>query len=302
MIVEIILKIWPGFFLSQRKIKRFNYIKTNYPDSHFLFYPLGNPILNAVFKIWPEDSPSRTYVIKQVSGILNKIKWLGVKIVSFTGVNYDINDSNRLQNEINGLKFCEKFSIDAPRLYDQLGNRVIVDFIDGIPLDEFGVLTVKELVISYKRFGKILAKIHDKKYSIGDVKAENVMLNRKTNELYVVDFEQFHKVGPTDKDILRHVWELSEFIFYLGHYFPRKNDYSVLDLIITAFLSSYFSNLAESSLSKRKQVIILESLGNLRYTWMYLLFMTPFTLLHIYKVVNEWKIKWKRKNPSFEYK
>ena len=138
---------------------------------------MGNPILNAVFKIWPEDTPSQKFVVKQYSTILNTIKWISLRFFTFLGIKYDINEVLRIQNEINGLNWCQQQSILTPRLYDTHKTQVVMDFIEGVPLDEFSNLSTPELINAYKDFGTMLAKIHAKGFSIGDCKAENVLLD-----------------------------------------------------------------------------------------------------------------------------
>lgn len=271
--------------LTQNAIKRFKYFQKHFPNSKFKVKALGNPILNAVFKIWPESAPAQQFVVKQYSTFLNTIKWIGLRFFTFLGIKYDINEVLRIQNEINGLKWCQKHSIQTPRLYDTHKTRVVMDFIEGVPLDEFSVLSTPELVNAYQQFGVMLAKIHAKGSSIGDCKAENVMLNRETKELYLLDLEQFKQ---TD-DVQRHAWDVNEFVFYLGHYFPRKHSRQLLGIIIKSFLSKYFEAFADLSNDQTRLENIKRNLGKFHLSWVYLLFMSPLTFRFIYKILNEWK-------------
>lgn len=189
-----------------------------------------------------------------------------------------------MQNEINGLLWCKQQSILAPKIFGQFKTQVVIDFVEGIPLDKFNELKPREIIEAYKKFGGILARIHSKGFSVGDCKAENVLLNKDSKELIILDLEQFKET----KDVVRHSWDINEFIFYLGHYFPRSKNYQLLGVLIKAFLTNYFKT-ANNTINHIRVKKIKMYLGKYRLSWPYLLFMSPLTLRFIYKILNDWK-------------
>lgn len=84
--------------LTQSTIKRFKYLQKHFPNTKvWKIKALGNPILNTVIKIWPEDKPSQKFVVKQYSTFLNTIKWVGLRFFTFMGIKYDINEVLRIR-------------------------------------------------------------------------------------------------------------------------------------------------------------------------------------------------------------
>ncbi|OLS25605.1 MAG: hypothetical protein HeimC3_13530 [Candidatus Heimdallarchaeota archaeon LC_3] len=240
---------------------------------------LGNPILNSVSKIYMKSG--QVYVKKNYKTIINFLKWFGLRIFTFGSNLFVVWASHRIQNEINSKKFCKKYDIKTPKLIDQEGYNLIVELINGIPLDAVHTNEGrKNFIKAYEKMGMILAKIHNLNACIGDCKPENIF-ETEDNELYILDFDQFRFFRKfSEKMLTAQLWDFHEFLFYLGHFFPNSN-HPLLPKLIRAFQIGYFNK------RKRNKVFgkFLIKIGSPRYIWSYLLFLNPLTLKLIYHLV-----------------
>lgn len=260
-------------------------------------------ILNDVHLLTPQDTPSDRYVLKGFGNILSIIKWVALRALTFTGVNYSINTRHRTRNEVNGLRWVGKvghrYGIQAPKLFDHRDTEVVVGFVEGIPLDRTENLPPREFLRGYARFGQVLAVIHSHGFSVGDTKAENILYDRNTGNVTMIDFEQFRKVDPTDPH--RRAWDLTEFFFYQGHFFPWKHqrEQGLLKPIMQVFLESYFRELRHLGLMEEQvQRQIFREVGKLRYSVTYLTFMSPLTYRFVKRTLRQWKSEFGTKHWS----
>jgi serine/threonine protein kinase len=189
------------------------------------------------------------------------------------------------------------FNVYAPKVYDVIHGGLIIDFIEGTPIDEFTKFSPKVFFNHFKAIGSILSLIHSNNYSFGDCKAENIFYNSKEKKYYFIDFEQFIKLKP--QEYVRKVWDVTELFFYLGHNFPSSTSHDFLKKVIYIFLTRYYSDLFSSSQPNDYKNKMFTELGKLRYILIYATFMSPKTFFFILKTIQEWKnsfrLKWSKK-------
>lgn len=225
------------------------------------------------------------------------IKWTFLAGLTSYSSKYFVSGYHRAVNEVKGLKWVEKvgskLQIYAPKVYERVGNSLIIEFVYGTPIDDFTQFSPSEFFSHYKKIGTLLCSMHSKNRSFGDFKAENILFNKQENKYYFLDFEQFREIHPND--YVRRVWDLTELFFYLGHIFPSPKSYAYFKTLIYTFLDSYFTNLLNSSLPSALQKQIFQELGKLRYIIIYATFMRPKTFFFVYRTIGEWKASFKDK-------
>ena len=283
------------FLFPRISINKSKFLKRNFPNAKIKYRRLGNILINDVILIKPNDSVN--FVLKKYNSFTNLVKWTCLKAITFYGCNYYVSDYHRKLNELNGLRWSEKvgnsFEIHAPKVKDQINGGLLIEYIDGIPIDQFTKFSPKQFFTHFKRIASILYEVHNNNYSFGDCKAENIFFNQKENKYYFLDFEQFEKVSTNEFG--RKIWDLTEIFYYLGHIFPSKKSQNFFKKLIFTFLTSYYECLFENHPSTTFKRKMFDELGKLRYTIIYSTFMTPQTFLFVRKTINEWKQQFKHK-------
>lgn len=277
------------FLRPLRIIKRSKYLTSKFPDRKWKIRNLGNPILNDIRMITSLDQNPKSFVIKKYGSIFSIAKWLVVKASTISGSNYSVNSTHRQQNEINGLTWIKLHGFDSPVFYEKVDSTIIIDYIKGIPIDQYSRFTVEEFFQHFKALGKILANIHIQGAVLGDCKAENILYSTQEKKYYILDVEQFSQIRKNE--IKKRVWDFTELFFYLGHFFPLKQRFPFLRHLILTFLSSYFKTIRKSSLDKNIKMKLWQELGNWKYTLVYVFFMNPFTFCFIKSIIQEFKTK-----------
>jgi tRNA A-37 threonylcarbamoyl transferase component Bud32 len=109
-------------------------------------------------------------------------------------------------------------------------------------------------------FGDVLAKVHALDVALGDTKPENIIVEAD-DKIYLLDFEQASQGG--DKS-----WDIAEFLYYAGHYLPRRRSSNVVaESIANAFLHGY--------LQAGGDINVVKKAGASKYTRVFRLFTMP---------------------------
>lgn len=286
------------FLFPSKVINKSKFLKNRFGNKSWNIKHLGNPIINDLKVISLKDDPNQKFVIKKYGSIFSLIKWTLIKFFSFYVTNYKIGSENRSQNEIIGLKFCKQQGISAPKFYEKIGSTIIIDFVQGTPIDLHTEFSSKVFFKHFKSIGKLVAFFHVNNAIIGDCKAENILYSIKDKKYYILDLEQFHFTHKSE--IKRRVWDITELFFYLGHFYPFKSRYEFLKKIIVTFLTQYFKDIWLSNMDKDIKIKIFNEFGRFRYSIIYMTFMNPFTFKFIANAIKEFKLdfikneSWKR--------
>jgi tRNA A-37 threonylcarbamoyl transferase component Bud32 len=124
--------------------------------------------------------------------------------------------------------------------------------------------TEKELSI-ISRVAEKFAKAHALNVSLGDTKAENIMIG-KNGEIYLLDFEQASRNG--DK-----TWDIAEFLYYAGHYIPPWVGTRPAEILTKTFIEGYLKAGGDAKVVKK--------VGNPKYTKVFSIFTFPHIILAI---------------------
>ena len=279
-------------------LKNSRFLKSRYPNAKIKYKRLGNILINDVILIKPNLANAKNLVLKNFDNVFNLIKWTFLVSFTFYSSRYSVSGRHRVFNEIRGLSWSKKIGsrlgIHVPKVFEQLNSSLLIEFINGIPVDDFTKFSKKEYFNHYEKIGKILFSVHKSNHSFGDFKAENILYNASEEKYYFIDFEQFTQINPDD--YIRRVWDITELFFYLGHIFPSSRSHFFFKKLIFTFLNSYFSLLFLSDLPNELKRKIFEELGNLRYVLIYVTFMTPTTYFFVLRTIQEWKSSFRKKN------
>jgi Kae1-associated kinase Bud32 len=181
-----------------------------------------------IIKVDREDL-SKAIVIKAFN-ILWIFKWLMIQLWLIDIKRFTLDSRNRLVNEYLGLIWLRnKLGVNAPKplLLDWGSGRLVMEYIDGKPLSRY---INEDLTISKKYFyqyGRILAGIHNRGYTLGDTKVQNILISN--DEIYLIDIEQW-STKP------HYAWDISLFIFYTLKF--RFRDEGLSELIMR-FIDGY---------------------------------------------------------------
>ena len=284
--------LFPRFTINKSR-----FLKLNFPNTKIRYQRLGNILINDVILLKPNLSNSRNFVLKNFDNIFNLIKWTLLVSFTFYSSKYQVSGKRRTINEIKGLNWSRrigsKLDIFAPRVHEKVNNSLIIEFVNGVPIDDFTKFSNREFFYHYKKVGSLLFSVHKANYSFGDFKAENILYNADEKKYYFLDFEQFDEIPSND--YIRRVWDLTELFFYLGHNFPSTKSHIFFRKLIFTFLNSYFNELFESQLSNDLKTKIFDELGRLRYILIYATFMSPKTYFFVLRTIQEWKNSFRKK-------
>jgi len=125
----------------------------------------------------------------------------GLYALKMTNDNISINREYQLINELKNIEIViNAYEIDDLEIDGQLFYFICLDYIDGMNLDIY----LKKRTISLEVILGLmvvivegLIKIHENGYILGDVKLDNIMLDRVTKELRIIDLGGVVKKGET---------------------------------------------------------------------------------------------------------
>ena len=286
------------FFFPFRLIKKSKFLQNEFKNTTLSYKRLGNFIINDVVLVYSKNNNNdKKYVLKKYNSFFSLVKWTLIKTISFYCINYTISGSQRLNNEIKGLQWSKNigsnFGMHAPFYYDKINTAVVIDFVDGIPIDKYTEFSNKKFFSHYKNIGTIIANLHLHNFYLGDCKAENIFYS-KDGKYQFLDFEQFN--ASSNNEVIKRVWDVTELFYYLGHYFPFRKRFEFLKKLIWVFLTNYYQTIFSSNaIDNQTKQRLFDELGKIRYIILYVTFMSPFTFFFILKTIKEWKIHFKSK-------
>jgi tRNA A-37 threonylcarbamoyl transferase component Bud32 len=114
-----------------------------------------------------------------------------------------------------------------------------------------------------EKVGELFAKVHALGVSLGDAKPENILVDKKDG-LCLTDLEQAGRNGDR-------AWDVAEFIYYAGHYFPPFADARRAETMAKAFIAGY--------LQTGGNIKTVNNAGNAKYTKVFSVFTFPHIML-----------------------
>ena len=165
------------------------------------------------------------------------LKWFTINLVTLGTKKFSVMGKSRLANEYGMNRILSAEGIPVPEIvHVNIPQRMLLEkYVDG----ENVASLVKQVSSTdqlsareYERaieIGRALARVHSVDVTVGDSKPENFVVSQD-GKVYSLDLEQASKKG--DK-----AWDLSEFLFYSGHYSPLMTQ--GLNQFIDGFIMGY---------------------------------------------------------------
>ena len=179
-------------------------------------------------------------VIKRFKNIV-AFKWAFLNIWAIPTKKFEQNPDARMAYEYTALLKFRELGFNTPRvLLIYLSDRILVtEFLEGKNLGEIisGYLSGEsEDLEPVKLYGKTLAELHSKGYTVGDTKPSNTLYSGL--KLYLTDLEQAIEGGDPS-------WDIAEFIYYAIKLTPPSQR---IKNFIEAFKEGYLSMGEKSTL------------------------------------------------------
>ncbi len=176
------------------------------------------------------------------------LKWFTINLVTLGTKKFSVVGRSRLANEYGMNRILSAEGIAVPGIvHISVPDRVLLEtYVEGRNIGDLARLASSSDQVSAGEYevasqmGKTMAKIHSINVTLGDSKPDNFVFSTD-GKVYSLDLEQASKRG--DK-----AWDVSEFLFYSGHYSPLMSQ--GLSQFIDGFIEGY-SEAGERSALRR---------------------------------------------------
>jgi len=230
-------------------------------------------VLNSVYLLKFHGEEKEQRVIVKLFKDWYGLKWFPLALWTIGTRGFSVLGKSRLEKEYAINRFLSSHGIRVPKiLYVSPKERLIFEeFVEGLNLiDVLKDFASKEMKNEKARriireVGRTLAKVHKVGVALGDCKPENIVVTAD-EKVYFLDFEQASRGG-------NQVWDIAEFLFYTGHYFPSISSLDAVKLITAEFINGYLE--AGGSIENVRKS------GSARYVKVFSFFTPPHVLITI---------------------
>lgn len=202
------------------------------PGAKVTITPLAG-VLNDVYLV---SVGQEQLVAKRYTDWVN-LKWFTINLVTLGTKKFSVMGKSRLANEYGMNRILSEEGIPVPEIvHVSIPHRMLLErYVEGENVANLVKLACSSDQLSAREYGlaidvgKAMAKIHSIGVTVGDSKPENFLLS-SDGKVYSLDLEQAARKG--DK-----AWDLSEFLFYSGHYSPLMTQ--GLSQLVDGFIEGY---------------------------------------------------------------
>ncbi len=196
-------------------------------------------VLNSVYLVKFEGEDEEQHVVVKRFKDWYGLKWFPLALWAIGTRGFSVLGKSRLEKEYAINRFLSTQGMHVPKiLYVSPNERLIFEeYVEGLNLVEIlknlssKKIAAEEAGRILKEVGKTLAKVHKAGVALGDCKPENIVITRN-GSVYILDLEQASRGG-------NQVWDIAEFLFYTGHYFPSITSREAVKLVTTEFVKGY---------------------------------------------------------------
>ena len=239
-------------------------------------------VLNDVYLVSAfVNNDERKVVVKRFKD-WSSFKWFPLNLWALGTRVFAVLGRSRLEREcaINQQLYSLDFDVPEILYVSHKERLVFMEYVEGEKLNELikGVLKsktedgVQDSLNVISKVGETFARVHASSIALGDTKPENIMVRKKSGEICLLDLEQASRNG--DK-----VWDIAEFLYYMGHYIPPLIGTRPAELITKTFIAGYLGAGGEVKLVKKA--------GNPKYTKVFSIFTLPHLVLAISNICKE---------------
>ncbi|MDH5440656.1 MAG: hypothetical protein OEZ48_04665 [Candidatus Bathyarchaeota archaeon] len=199
-------------------------------------------VLNSVYLIRFEGEKEEEQVVVKRFKDWYGLKWFPLALWAIGTRGFSVLGRSRLEKEYAINRFLSTQGIRVPKiLYVSPDERLIFEeFVEGLNLVEVlkklssKKMGAKEAGRILREVGKTLAKVHETGVALGDCKPENIVITHDRSVCFL-DLEQASRGG-------NQVWDVAEFLFYAGHYFPSVLSLQAVKLVTNESVRGYLEN------------------------------------------------------------
>ena len=199
-------------------------------------------VLNSVYLFTLEKNhDQQKIVVKKFRDWLG-FKWFPLALWALGTKSFAVLGRSRLEREyaINQYLYCHGVSVPKIIHVSPKQSLVFQEFVEGENLvdiikraiTEKNETSEKELDV-VKEVGRLIAETHRLNVALGDCKPENIIVTKEGKPCFV-DLEQASRNGDQ-------IWDIAEFLYYVGHYIPPLASAEEAEEIATAFLEGYLT-------------------------------------------------------------
>ena len=229
--------------------------------------PIGEIYTASNYFVVDDGSNHREFVVKRFKDF-KAMKWGILNVWSLKNADFVTNSTVRLSREYHGLNEFRKMGIHTPRVIAVFlpQEMLVTSFIKGSDLSSLQSTYLdgeSDDLSPFRRFGEILATLHNNDYCMGDTKPSNAVLSDEDSEIYLVDLEQSHPRGNP-------VWDVAEFVYYSIRFTMKEEKARKL---LDAFFDGY------TGMKENKDALrIVERTVDFRYRAPFQAFIAPNVL------------------------
>ncbi len=235
--------------------------------------------LNSVYQLTlKKDKQEQKIVVKKFKNWTG-FKWFPLALWSLGTKSFAVLGKSRLEREYAFNQYLQSQGLTVPKvLYvSPRQSLIFTEFVEGKTLTEVikkvisAKYTEKDEIELVREAGRRIAEAHRLSVGLGDCKPENIIVT-KEGKFYFVDLEQASRDG-------NQAWDISEFLYYSGHYVSPFAPTDSIELIARTFLEGYIE--AGGSMENVKRA------ASPRYTKVFSIFTQPHVILAISNLCRE---------------
>ena len=236
-------------------------------------------VLNDVYLVKASaNNFEKLFVVKKFKE-WSSLKWFPLTLWALGTKTFTLSGTSRLERECAINNFLKLKGLTVPRILhiSRKEKLVFMEYVRGENLVNVikGLFKKKDIeseLALINLVGKTIGRVHSFDVVLGDTKPENFIV--KDGEVYLLDFEQASRKG--DK-----VWDVAEFLYYSGHYFPLLTKVKLIEAFTESFLEGYVAGGGD--------VKVVVKVGNPKYTKVFSIFTLPHIILTIANVCKKFE-------------
>ncbi|MFQ6095603.1 MAG: lipopolysaccharide kinase InaA family protein [Candidatus Bathyarchaeia archaeon] len=196
-------------------------------------------VLNSVYLLKFKGEKKEQRIVVKLFKDWYGLKWFPLALWAIGTRDFSVVGKSRLEKEYAINRFLSSQEIRVPKiLYVSPKERLIFEeFVKGLNLVEVlrnlasKRIEAEEAGRIVKAVGKTVAEVHKIGVALGDCKPENLVIT-PDGRVCFLDLEQASRGGNK-------VWDIAEFLFYAGHYFPSISSLEAAKIVTTKFIHGY---------------------------------------------------------------
>jgi len=230
-------------------------------------------VLNSVYLLAFHGEQRKQKIVVKLFKDWYGWKWFPLSLWAFGTRGFSVLGKSRLEKEYAINRFLSSQGISVPNIIfvSPKEHLIFEELVEGQNLVDIlkrfssGESDAEEIKRSIRDVGRAVAQVHKVGVALGDCKPENIII-APNGKVWFVDLEQAERGGDQ-------IWDIAEFLFYTGHYFPLSISAEEVKIITCEFLKGYLE--VGGSVEKTRKIC------SPKYLKVFALFAPPHILIAI---------------------